>query len=249
MPAPRGYPVRMRNIVCLLLLAACSHTSPPPATASQPNAPPARAAEASPERFDEKVRADFFDGLRGDTAAMDRAMKVCEETLAKHPEHAEAMVWHGAGILGRASTAFRAGDRERGIALYSQGLAEMDAAVALEPNNIGVRIPRGAVLLAMAPFVPEPEKTKLLERGVGDYEATYALQQSYFPTLTLHAREQLLYGLTDGYAHLGKPDKAAAYYEKMKLAAADSELLPRAASRARGEAVDGPAPCEQCHQR
>lgn len=237
----------MRNILCALLLAACSHASSPKPAA----APTTPVAASEPERFDEKVRADVFDGMRGDTAAMARAMKVCEETLAKNPKHAEAMVWHGAGVVGKASEAFRTGDRQQGITLYTQGLAEMDAAVALEPNNVGVRIPRGAVLLAMAPFVPEPEKTKLLERGIGDYETTYALQQQqgYFPKLTLHAREQLLYGLTDGYANLGKSDKAAAYVEKMKLEAAGSELLPRAASRARGEAVAGPAPCEQCHQR
>jgi pentatricopeptide repeat protein len=227
----------MRHILCLLTIAACSHSAPTKSVATP-----------APERFDERVRADFFDGLRGDEAAMTRAMKLCEETLAKDPKHAEAMVWHGAGIIGRSRDAFRVGDQSRGIELYSKGLAEMDAAVALSPDNIGVRIPRGAVLLAMAPFVPEPEKTKLLERGVADYERTYDLQQKHFSTLTLHAREQLLYGLTDGYANLGNVDKAKSYFERMQADAADSELLPRAASRARGETVDGPAPCEQCHQ-
>ncbi|HEX5058568.1 MAG TPA: hypothetical protein VFV99_04365 [Kofleriaceae bacterium] len=243
----------MRNILCALVcllaipvVAACSHASPKPAAPT-----PATVATAEPERFDDKVRADFFDGMRGDEAAMARAMKVCDDALAKNPKNAEAMVWHGAGVVARARTAFAAGNRDQGIALYTQGIGEMDAAVALEPNNVGVRIPRGAVFLAMAPFVPEPEKTKLLEHGLDDYETTYALQQKagYFPKLTLHAREQLLYGLTDGYANLGKADKAAAYVEKMKSEAAGSELLPRAASRARGEAANGPAPCEQCHRR
>ena len=95
---------------------------------------------------------------------------------------------------------------------------------------------------------PEPEKTKLLERGISDYERTYELQKAYFPTLTLHSREQLLYGLTDGYANLGKTDKAKSYFEQMQTDAAGSELLPRAASRAKGEAVEGQTPCEQCHR-
>ena len=199
--------------------------------------------------FDERVRADFFDGLRGDTAAMDRAMKVCEDTLAKNPKHAEAMVWHGAGIVGRASIAFRNNDRATGIDLYTKGLAEMDAAVALEPQNVGVRIPRGAVVLAMAPFVPEPEKTKLLERGVADYETTYLVQKGVFENLTLHSREQLLYGLVDGYANMKQLDKASEKLSLMKRQAAGSELLPRAEKRARGEAVEGVTPCEQCHSR
>ena len=231
----------MRHIL-LLAVVACSH----PAATKSPTAPkPAPVAE---ERFDEQVRADFFDGMRGDDAAMARAMKVCEDTLARNPKHAEAMVWHGAGIVAQSRNAFATGNQAHGIELYTKGIAEMDEAVALAPDNVGVRIPRGAVYLAMAPFVPEPEKTKLLERGISDYEQTYKLQEGYFSKLTLHAREQLLYGLTNGYATLGKADKAQTYFEKMKVAAADSELLPRAASRARGEAVDGDAPCEQCHR-
>ena len=232
----------MRHLL-LICVVACSHSQP-----AKPAAPAPAPVVASEEGFDEKVRADFFDGLRGDTAAMDRAMKACDEALAKNPKDPEAMVWHGAGVVGRASLAFRTGDREKGIELYTQGLAEMDAAVVLAPNHIGVRIPRGAVVLAMAPFVPEPERTKLLERGIADYETTYAVQKNEFAKLTLHSREQLLYGLVDGYANLGKADKATEMFALMKRQAAGSELLPRAEKRARGEAVDGPAPCEQCHR-
>jgi pentatricopeptide repeat protein len=230
----------MRHLL-LLCVVACSH--------SQPAAKPAAPAPQPEEAFDMRVRADFFDGLRGDTAAMDRAIKLCEDTLAKNPKHAEAMVWHGASIVGRSSLAFRAGERENGIALYTKGLAEMDAAVALAPDDVGVRIPRGAVVLAMAPFVPEPEKTKLLERGIADYERTYALQQGKFDGLTLHSREQLLYGLVDGYANMKQLDKASEVFGRMQKQAKGSELMARAEKRARGEAVDGPAPCEQCHSR
>ena len=199
------------------------------------------------DRFDVKVRQDFFDGMRGDPAALDRAMALCEAMLAAHPEHAEAMVWHGAGLMMRSSAAFRAGDGQRGLPLFQQGLGEMDRAVELAPTRVGVRIPRGAVLLAMAPYVPDPQRTRLLERGVSDYEATLAEQRSYFATLTLHSREQLLYGLTDGYAHLGKTAKAQAYFKQMETEAHGSELLTRAAARARGEKVVGETPCEQCH--
>jgi len=238
----------MRHLL-LLCIVACSHSqSGTPKTATPASAPVAGANPELASRFDERVRADFFEGLlSGDTAAMDRAMKVCEAELAKNPKHAEAMVWHGAGIVGRASLAFRAGDRANGIELYTKGLAEMDAAVALAPNDVGVRIPRGAVVLAMAPFVPEPEKTKLLERGIADYETTYEVQKTEFAKLTLHSREQLLYGLVDGYAMLKKADKATEMFARMKNQAAGSELLARAEKRARGEAVEGPTPCQQCH--
>jgi tetratricopeptide (TPR) repeat protein len=228
----------------ILALAACSST--PPAKVAVAPPPPPPPVEV---RFDEQVRGDFFDGLAGDQQALERAIALCEATLAKQPKHAEAMVWHGAGIIGRARLAFQAGDRAKGIALYLQGLAEMDAAVELAPRDVGVRIPRGAVVLAMAPHAPASEKPKLLERGISDYEVTLGIQQREFAKLSLHAREQLLYGLVDAHAHLGRGDQARAYYERMTVDAAGSELLARAASRSRGEAVDGAAPCDQCHQR
>jgi hypothetical protein len=200
-------------------------------------------------RFDEQVRQDFFDGIRGDDAALARARKLCDDTLAANPSYPEAMVWHGAIVMWDSALKFRASDRAAGIALYQQGLGEMDHAVELAPNDIGVRIPRGAVLLAMAPFTPEPEKAKLLQRGVADYETTLAVQSQYFAKLSLHSREQLLYGLTDAYAALGDQAKARALYTRMTRDAAGSELLPRAKTRAEGGSVTGPTPCQQCHAR
>jgi ATP/maltotriose-dependent transcriptional regulator MalT len=103
------------------------------------------------------------------------------------------------------------------------------------------------VLLATAPFTPEPQKSSLLKRGIEDYEKTLAIQGPRFATQTLHSREQLLYGLLDGYAALGDLDKAQSYLERMQRDAAGSELLARAQARATGGKVEGTTPCEQCH--
>jgi hypothetical protein len=95
----------------------------------------------------------------------------------------------------------------------------------------------------------EPNKTQLVQRGVADFEVALAGQTPYFDKLTLHAREQLLYGLTDGYATLGDAAKAKAMFQRMTVDAAGSPLLARAKARAAGEAVSGPTPCQQCHGR
>src|SRR6266545_692936 len=116
----------------------------------------ATSAQDSSKRFDFLVREDVFAGLAGDRARFDKAMKLCEETLAKNPKHAEAMVWHGGGVLTQAGWAFQAGDMRKGGALWRKGLDEMNAAVALEPDNIGVLIPRAAVLLEASKHVPVP---------------------------------------------------------------------------------------------
>ena len=56
----------------------------------------AQAPAAGQQRFDYLVRADFFAGIAGDEARMKKAQDLCEKTLAEHPTHPEALVWHGA---------------------------------------------------------------------------------------------------------------------------------------------------------
>jgi tetratricopeptide (TPR) repeat protein len=151
------------------------------------------------DRFDFLVREDFFAGLAGDQQRFDKAMKVCEEALAKNPKHAAAMVWHGAGVFTRAGWAFRKGDMRKGGELWQKGLDEMNAAVALEPAHAGVIVTRAAVLLEASKHAPMPAMAReLLETAVQDYEKVMRLQQSYFDKLSMRARGELLLALGSG---------------------------------------------------
>src|SRR5689334_10931479 len=137
------------------------------------------------ERFDFLVREDFFAGFEGDQAAFERGMKTCEDVLAKNPKHAEALVWHGGGLVFRAGQQFQKGDLQHGMETWNRGLKEMDEAVGLEPENVGVRIPRGATLLVASRFArPENESHRLLELAVSDYEKVLQLQAGYFARLS-----------------------------------------------------------------
>src|SRR5262249_14745990 len=98
----------------------------------------------APQRFDLTVRTDFFAGFAGDAARLDKAMDACERALTENPRHAEALVWHGSGLLFRAGAAFQRGDSKTGFELWTKGMTEMDTAVEWAPDNVGVRIPRGA---------------------------------------------------------------------------------------------------------
>src|SRR5215475_7620383 len=106
-----------------------------------------QAPAQAPQRFDYVVRADFFAGAAGDEARLARVIEICEQALEKNPNHAEARVWHGAATLVRAGQAFQKGDMSAGGPLFDRGVKEMNDALALAPNNTGVLIPRGAVLL------------------------------------------------------------------------------------------------------
>lgn len=202
------------------------------------------------QRFDMTVRGDFFAGFAGDEARLQKGMEACEQALADNPKHAEALVWHGSGLAFKAGMAFQAGDMKTGGDLWQRGMEEMNTAVTLAPDNVGVRIPRGAVLmqatLDMAPAMAKP----LLESAVADYEHVLELQSSYFHTLGDHPKGELLFGLAEGYSRLGQPDKARIYFERLVTDAPASGQTPKA----KQWLTDGTLPknqglgCVGCHK-
>jgi hypothetical protein len=168
------------------------------------------------QRFDLKVRQDFFAGFAGNYDALAQGMKACEDALAADPKNAEAMVWHGSGLLFEAGARLQSGDSDKGAELWTRGLKEMQMAVELEPDNVAVRIPRGAVLLTSSHFVPESMAKPLIETGLTDYARAYELQKDRFATLGVHPRGELLFGLAEGYSRMGDQAKAAEFFEKIR---------------------------------
>lgn len=203
------------------------------------------------ERFDFLVRADFFAGMEGDREAFERGMKTCEETLARDPRHAEALVWHGGGLIFRAGRLFQAGDFQNGMATWGRGLKEMDEAVALEPDNVGVLIPRGATLLVASRFAkPEAESRRLLQLAIGDYEKVLKIQTGTFAKLSGHARGELLFGLAEGYERLGDEARARDYFRRLVNEAQGSARQQQARTFLEtGKLVASTESCTGCHTR
>jgi len=209
-------------------------------------------ATAAQPRFDELVRADFFAGVGGNVAALDRAMRFIEQTLAKDPGRADVLVWHGAGLVTRASHAFEKGDAATGAALWQQGLGEMNEAVAREPENVAVLIPRGAVLLEVSRSLPDAQEAKsLLTTGVGDYEKVLALQAPYFRYLSEHSRGELLFGLAEGLHRLGERARARIYFERLLSEATGSEYgrMADAWLKNPNESTTRRSGCVGCHKK
>ena len=211
---------RLKRIICAALLAVAAapqlinHLTQA-AAAQEKSAPPA-VPGPSADRFDLIVREDIFAGMAGDAARFKKGMKLCEEALAKNPNHPEALVWHGGGLLFEGGQAFQQGDSQKGGELWQRGRAEQDRAVSLAPDNIAVLIPRAASLFGAAQNVPvKAIADELLTIAVNDYEKTLRLQQSYFDKLSAHARAELLIALAAGWHKLGKPDNARAYFLRL----------------------------------
>jgi len=183
---------------------------------------------AKPQRFDYLVRADFFAGAAGDEARLQKVIDVCERALAQNPQHPEAMVWRGATTMVRAGQAFQKGDAAAGQPLFERGVKDMTEAVAIAPDNPGVLIPRGAVLLEATRNMPAEMARPLVQSAVANYERALEVQGAAFNALGDHGKGELLFGLADGWARIGDAEKARQYFERLIADAPGSGQAPKA---------------------
>lgn len=214
----------LKLMITLVTLAAL----PWPWAAAQQTSSSA-ATPPTATRFDHLVRNDFFAGYAGDHAALQRGMAKCEAKLAVEPEHAEALVWHGGGLLFQSSSYFAKQDFKTGMEFYERGLAEMEKAVRLEPKNVSILVPRAALLLTYSRFIPDPqERQKMLGKVISDYEEVYRQQQPYFARLSGHARGELLMGLAEAYLRTGQAAQRNQAHALLKQALAENDYATEA---------------------
>jgi tetratricopeptide (TPR) repeat protein len=183
------------------------------------------------ERFDHQVRNDYFAGFAGDKAALERAMQKTEAVLAAEPQHAEAMVWHGGGLFYLSGQLFRQGDQAKGMELYGKGIGMMKQAVALAPKNIGVRIPRGAILMSAARQMPPQMAESLREDALNDYLTVYEMQKSSLDQLGTHPRGELLLGIADSYSRKGDAAKAEEFFTMLREKLPENSPYARSAAK------------------
>jgi hypothetical protein len=199
--------------------------------------------------FDDRARADFFSGFTGNEQALDRAMASAEEAIAHEPKMAaEAMAWHGAGLLLLSGRSFNQGDVAGGAELWTKAVSEMDDAGKREPDNPAVLIPRAAAWFAASRNAPPDMGQPLLQKALADYEHVYDMQKAYFDTLNIHMRSELLFGLADGWARHGDAAKARMYFEKLAALGPESGHKEQADQYLAGQpySVKGIG-CAGCH--
>jgi len=206
------------------------------------------AAGLARERFDDQVRDDMLRGFGGNEAAFTRALSIIEETLQEQPDHAEALVWRGAARYWRAGQAFAAGDVDAGRALAADAMADMDRSIALEPRNLGVLVPRAAVLLVAARNQRDPARAQeLAGRAAADFETALAIRAPEFDRLGQHNRGEYLAGLAESWTLAGNPDKARAYLGRILAELPDSRYARRAAAKLADWGDMQPLNCQTCH--
>jgi tetratricopeptide (TPR) repeat protein len=205
-------------------------------------------ASLAQERFDYAVRDDMFRAFGGNEAAYKSAMLTIEEKLRAEPDHAVALVWRGAGLYFKAGQAFGAGDVAGGETLAKAAMADMDRASKLEPTNIGVLIPRSAVLLVAARNQRDLDRTRdLATRAATGFETALAIRQGAFAQLGQHNRGEYLSGLAESWALAGHRDKAEGYLRRILAELPNSPYAERAATKLADWNDRRPLNCQTCH--
>lgn len=205
-------------------------------------------ASLAQERFDYAVRDDMFRAFGGNEAAYKSAMLTIEEKLKAEPDHAVALVWRGAGLYFKAGQAFGTGDVASAETLAKAAMADMERASKLEPTNIGVLIPRSAVLLVAARNQRDVDRTRdLATRAAAGFETAMAIRQGAFAQLGQHNRGEYLSGLAESWALAGHRDKAEGYLRRILAELPNSPYAERAAAKLADWNDPRPLNCQTCH--
>jgi hypothetical protein len=202
------------------------------------------------QRFDLKVREDMFAGFDGDTAAFDRAMKLLADTLAADPDRPEALTWRGAGRLFLAGRAFQRGANGEGMALASQGLADLNRGVSLKPDSVSTRAARGPALLPYAIRLrrfDKPAADRLTSTAISDFEFIVTSIGADWSKQPEHNRGELLGALADGWFQLGDVATATLYLDRMSAELPGTPYARNAAQRRADPAAQVPLTCLGCH--
>ncbi len=206
------------------------------------------APDPSP-RFDEIVRADFFAGFRGDAARLEKGMKRCEEELATNPTNAEALVWHGAGLMFMAGQAGQRQDFATASERARRGRAELDRADQIAPDSLSVMLVRAVTLSASAPNVRDRAQGRVMqESAVAAFERALAIQTPYLDRLSEHSRGELLAGLAEGWSRLGETERSRGYLERIVKEMPDTRYQARARAWLEDGPQSGPMTCLTCHR-
>lgn len=179
-------------------------------------------------RFDLQVREDMFAGFNGDAQRLERAIRVCDAAIQADPKHAEALVWRGAAKVFKSGAAFAKQDNAGGMRLWFGGLEEMERAKKLRPNDIGILIPRAAVMIAAGRSAPPMMGQPLLRLVREDFESALSRQKDVLDEIGTHPRGELHMGLADVYRLLKQPEKSKAQLRMVVQHMADTEYAERA---------------------
>jgi tetratricopeptide (TPR) repeat protein len=204
------------------------------------------------ERLDTAaMRNDLFAALSGNGDAVTRLVTNSERLLAANPDHPQALVWHGMTLLatGWPNSRMSSEERDAALARFREGVAEVDRAVELAPDDIEVRVMRGIAFRPISLQMPSPNSERMLEKARTDFQRIFDLQRDVLDGLGTHPLGELLQALGDIYARQSKIEEADRYYGLIEAKLPGTEYAARAAlwRQTRQPLPPGQTSCIGCH--
>jgi tetratricopeptide (TPR) repeat protein len=196
----------------------------------------------------DQLRNDLFAAMAGNAEALQRIFVSTEKVLGEDPNHAQALVWHGAATMGRFFVE-PPGNLQAAMQNVQNGVAEMDRAVSLTPDDLEVRIMRAVVYGPASRSLPPPLAESMIEKARTDLQHTFDLQERHLAELGTHPLGELLQALGDVYSRQGKVDDAEKYYRMIQTMLKDTEYARRAGEwmKTRQPLPEAQTNCVGCH--
>lgn len=180
--------------------------------------------------FVTKYRRLFFSVFNGKMDGYAEGMKELEAMLAKNPNDARALVWHGNGLMIRGGLQRFRGQRQEAVKSLVDSRKELDRAVSLDPENVSILAMRAVTIFGMGTYFNENEiPAGSWQKLISDLEKSRKIiGPDRMKKLSVHARGEILTELATGYTHVGKFDKARALWNEALKAVPDSQYSKKA---------------------
>ncbi len=200
----------------------------------QANGPQARASDHVSgfleDPFVTEYRRKFFSVFAGKTDEFEQGMRELSAMLAKNPNDARALVWHGNGLMVRAGLLKFHGKPEEGRALLVESKQELDRAVALDPDNVNILAMRAVTLYIAGKYWMDADLPKgSWQAVIADLEKSRRiLGPERMKKLSIHARGEILSELATAYTRTAQPGKARELWQEVEQAVPGSSYAEKA---------------------
>lgn len=164
-----------------------------------------------------EYREKFFAVFRGDVRTFETAYAEIEAMLTKNPKDARALVWRGNGKTVRAGLTFlRDRKLEEALKQLEDSRRDLDAAVALRPNDPNIYMMRAATLYVQEMYFPPERLPRVVYETLRDDCLRFIKYLGDRITrVSIHVRGETYGELGIAYLRLGEKEKARAAFQRV----------------------------------
>jgi cytochrome c556 len=166
-----------------------------------------------------EYRKKFFAVFRGDLQTFSKAFDEVSQMVERDPSDARALVWRGNGKMVKGGIALFQNDMETARGLLAGSLADLDAAVALSPEDPNIYMMRAATLLLIHQRFPEGWSARplyeRLERDALKFLGHIGWRR--LPRTSIHLRGEALASLAIAQRELEKFEESLVSWRRLEM--------------------------------